>query len=169
MAKRKRDKSDHIGTINQISRPVQGRSWLHQQPRRVLDPRDLPGLSIGPDIARALAGERVEFRPTQFQGPKPGVVLNPEATPRAQLIGALQAPAPLRRAEPQRVLRPSQAGGPKASVKSADEPARSSHDPNHSLKVREPKSCKERPDNSKRTRGDGVSRRDFVPWCSRRS
>lgn len=56
------------------------------------------------------------------------------------------------------------------TIRSTEVPQEKRLHAEHSLKqVRERPTCKERPDNTNRTRGNGTARREFVPWCSRRS
>ena len=50
---------------------------------------------------------------------------------------------------------------PRAKLANTKEPAK------QSAPLRDPPTCKQRPDNQTRSRGSGQARRAFVPWCDR--
>lgn len=151
------------------------RGHVFAETRRVLDPRDLPGLSLSRDVISDLTRPTSKFGPIQFAGPKPGVVTNPStrsapaarATLAQRAISEASAPSH-RPGGASRQLGPIKKALPSVPTQNRDVDKTRLHGPNHSLQVREPTSCKERPDNTKSTRGGGASRA-FIPWCSRRT
>lgn len=153
----------------------------YETPRRALDPRDLPGLAFSRAHLDQLTRPTPRFEPVQFQGPPPGnprsrkvapgrvmaqATLSPASAPTHRPGGAARAPGRVVRpnATPQGALSRS------ISVESRDVQATRLHGPSHSLSnVRDLPSCKSRPDNTKKTRGSGAQRREFIPWCDRKS